>query len=72
MIAHAVLRVDPSDTVAAVFNVHRAYFNAEEKMDTFGHLPDCMPADMRTMHVGMLQQSTEWFSTSSCVVGRMS
>ena len=64
--------VDPSDTVAAVFDVHRTYFNAEEKMDTFGHLPHCMPADMRTMHVGMLQQSTEWFSTSSCVVGRMS
>ena len=58
MTAHAVRRVGQSDTVAAVFNVHRAYFNAEEKMDTFVHLPDCVPADMRTMHMGMLQQST--------------
>ena len=40
--------------VVAVFDVQRAYFYAEEKRDTFVELPDFVPAEFWTAHVGKL------------------
>ena len=53
MIVHAALR----DIVVAVFDVRRTYFHAEEKRDTFVELPDNVPAEFRTTHVGKLRKA---------------
>ena len=52
VIAHAARRAESEDIVVAVFDVWRAYSYAEEKRDTFVELPDCVPAEFRTTHVG--------------------
>ena len=54
MIAHAARLAKSEDVVVAVFDVWRAYFYAEEKRDTFVELPDYVPADFWTTHVGKL------------------
>ena len=46
-----------SDTVAAVFDVRRAYFHAEVKRNTFVELPDNGPADQRASCVGKLRKA---------------
>ena len=40
-----------------MFDVRRAYFYAEEKRDTFVELPDYVPAEFRTPHVGKLLEA---------------
>ena len=40
-----------------MFDVRRAYFYAEEKRDTFVELPDYVPAEFRTTHVGKLRKA---------------
>ena len=40
-----------------MFDVRRAYFQAEEKRDTFVDLPDYVPAEFRAMHVGKLRKA---------------
>ena len=57
VIAHAARRAEGEDIVVVVFDVRRAYFHAEEKRDTFVELPDYVPAEFRTMHVGKLHKS---------------
>ena len=57
VIAHAARRAEGEDIVVAVFDVRRAYFYAEEKRDTFVELPDCVPAEFRTTHVGKLRKA---------------
>ena len=54
VIAHAARRAEIEDIVVAVFDVRRAYFHEEEKRDTFVELPDYVPAEFRTTHVGKL------------------
>ena len=49
--------VEQSDTVAAVSDVRRADFDAEEKRDTFVESPDYVPADVRASHVGKLRKA---------------
>ena len=56
MIAHARL-AESEDIVVAVFDVRRAYFYAAEKRDTFVQLPDYVPADFWTTHVGKLRKA---------------
>ena len=46
-----------SETVAAVFDVRRAYFHAEVKRNTFVELPDRVPADQRASRVGKLRKA---------------
>ena len=57
VIAHAARRAESEDTVVAVFDVRRAYFYAEEKRDTLVELPDYVPAEFRTTHVGKLRKA---------------
>ena len=57
VIAHAARRAESEDVVVAVFDVRRAYFYAEEKRDTFVELPDYVPAEFRTTHVGKLRKA---------------
>ena len=57
VIAHAARRAESEDIVVAVFDVRRAYFHAEEKRDTFVDLPDYVPAEIRTTHVGKLRKA---------------
>ena len=57
VIAHAARRAESEDIVVAVFDVLRAYFYAEEKRDTFVELPDYVPAEFRTTHVGKLRKA---------------
>ena len=58
VIAHAARRAESEeDIVAAVFDVRRAYFYAEENRDTFVELPDYVPAEFRTAHVGKLRKA---------------
>ena len=57
MIAHAARRGESEDIVVAVFDVRRAYFYAGEKRDTFVELPDDVPAEFRTTHVGKLRKT---------------
>ena len=45
--AHAARLVGQCDTVAAVFDVRRAYLYAEEKRSTFVEAPDYLCADLR-------------------------
>ena len=67
-VANVALQVCQSDTVAAVFDVRRAYFYDEVKRNTFVELQDNGPADQRASCVGM--QGTARYSTGSCVMGR--
>ena len=57
VIAPAARRAESEDIVVAVFDVRRAYFYAEEKRDTFVELPDYVPAEVRTTHVGKLRKA---------------
>ena len=57
VIAHAARRAETEYIVVAVFDVRRAYFYAEEKRDIFVQLPDYVPAEFRTAHVGMLREA---------------
>ena len=57
LIAHAIRRAESEDIVVAVFDVRRAYFYAEEKRDIFVELPDSVPAEFRTKHVGKLRKA---------------
>ena len=57
MIAHAARRAESEDVVVAVFDVRRAYFYAEEKRHTSVELPDSVPAEFRTTHVGKLRKA---------------
>ena len=57
VIAHAALRAESEDIVVAEFDVRRAYFHAEEKRDTFVELPDHVPAEFKTTHVGKLRKA---------------
>ena len=57
VIAHTARRAESEDIVVAVFDVRRAYFYAEEKRDTFVELPDYVPAEFRTTHVGKLRKA---------------
>ena len=57
VIAHAARRAESEDIVVAVFDVRRAYFHAEEKRDTFVELPDYVPAEFWTTHVGKLRKA---------------
>ena len=57
VIAHAARRAEGGDIVVAVFDVRRAYVYAEDKRDTFVELPDYVPAEFRTTHVGKLRQA---------------
>ena len=57
VIAHAARRAESEDIVVAVSDVRRAYFHAEEERDTFVELPDYVPAEFRTMHVGKLRKA---------------
>ena len=57
VIAHAARRAEGEDIVVAVLDVRRAYFHAEEKRDTFVELPDYVPAEFRTAHVGKLRKA---------------
>ena len=57
VIAHAARLTESEDTVVAVFDVRRAYFYAEKERDTFVELPDYVPADFRTTHVGKLRKA---------------
>ena len=57
LIAHAARWAEQEDVVVAVFDVRRAYFYAEEKRDTFVELPDYVPAEFRTTHVGKLRKA---------------
>ena len=61
VIAHAARRAESEDIVVAVFDDRRAHFHAEEKRDTFVELPDCVPAEFWTAHVGKLRK--EWYGT---------
>ena len=45
-------QVCQSDTVAALFDVRRAYFFAEVKRNTFVELPDNVHSDQRASCVG--------------------
>ena len=54
VIAHAARRNEGEDVVVAVFGVRRAYSYAEEKRDMFVELPDSVPAEFRSSHVGKL------------------
>ena len=56
VIAHAARWAEHEDVVVAVFDVRRAYFYAEEKRVTFVELPDYVPAEFRTTHVGKLRK----------------
>ena len=58
------------DIVVAVFDVRRAYFYAEEKRDTFVELPDNVPAEFRTTHIGEAAQGVVRDSPSCSIVGR--
>ena len=40
-----------------MFDVRRAYFYDEEKRDTFVELPDDVPVEFRTTHVGKLREA---------------
>ena len=57
VIPHAALLAKSEDLVVAVFDVRRAYFYAEEKRDTFVELPDHVPVEFRTTHVGKLRKA---------------
>ena len=70
MIAHAARRAEGEDIVVAVFDVRRAYFYAEEKRDTFVELPDNVPAEFRTTHVGKLRKALVRNSPSCSIVER--
>ena len=56
VIAHAARCANQSDTVAAVFDVRRVYFDAEENRDTFVESPAHVPADVRVSHVRKLRK----------------
>ena len=64
VIAHAARRA------VAVFDVRRAYFCAEEKRDIFVELPDFVPAEFRTTHVGEAAQGVVRNSPSCSIVER--
>ena len=57
VVAHAARRAEGEDMVVAVFDVRCAYFYAEEKRDTFVELPDYVPAEFRTTHIGKLRKA---------------
>ena len=57
VIAPAARWFERGDTVVAVFDVHRAYFHAEEKRDTFVELPDYVSGEFRALHVGKLRKA---------------
>ena len=57
VIAHAARRAESEDVVVAVFDVRRAYFHAEENRDTIVKLPDHVPAEFWTTHVGKLRKA---------------
>ena len=57
VIAHAARQAENEDVVVAVFGVRRAYFYAEERRDAFVELPDYVPAEFRTTHVGKLRKA---------------
>ena len=57
VIAPAARWFERRDTVVAVFDVHRAYFHAEEKRDTFVELPDYVSGEFRALHVGKLRKA---------------
>ena len=57
VIAHATRRAESEDSFVAVFDVRRAFVNAEEKRDTFVELPDYVPPEFRTTHVGKLRKA---------------
>ena len=56
-VANVARQVCQSDTVAAVFDVRRAYFYADVKRNTFVALPDNVPADQRASRVGKLRKA---------------
>ena len=70
VIAHAPRRAQSEDIVVAVFDVRRAYLFAEEKRDTFVELPDYVPAEFRTTHVGKLRKALHGNSPSCSTVGK--
>ena len=55
--AHAARLVAQCDTVAAVFDVRRAYLYAEEKRSTFVEAPDYLCADLRASQEGKLRKA---------------
>ena len=69
-VANVARQVCQSDTVAAVFDVRRAYFHAEVKRNTFVELPDKVPADQRAHARWKAAQGTAWYSTCSCFMRR--
>ena len=57
VIAHAARLAEDEDIVVIAVDVRRAYFNAEEKRDTFVELPDYVPAEFRATQVGKLRKA---------------
>ena len=57
VIAHAARLAKSEDIVVAVFDVRRPYVYAEEKRDILVELPDYVPAEFRTTHVGKLRKA---------------
>ena len=57
VIAHAARQAESEDIVVAVFDVRRAYLDAEESRNTFVELLDCVPAEFRATHVGKLRKA---------------
>ena len=58
-VANVARQVCQSDTVAAVFDVRRAYLYAEVKRNTFVELLDNVPADQRASRVGKLHKALD-------------
>ena len=56
VVAHAA-RAESEAIVVAVLDVRRACFYAEEKRETFVELPDHVPAEFWTTHVGKLHKA---------------
>ena len=59
VVARAARQAGQSNTVAAVFDVRRAYFHAEEHRDTLVELPDIM-GDLRQALYGIRPAAASW------------
>ena len=70
VIARAARLVTQGDTVAAVFDVRRAYIHAGEKERHVRRAPRQRARRHTCLARGRAAQSAVWYSTSSSVLGR--